>query len=190
MQHYGMTISPRVLLAYIVRTILVMLGRLPMNSAFLLTPQGLWQAIGASVVIAFLASVYPLAGGGLGLLVAKIAAQIIAVTAVSLLFMAVLKAMGLGDQEFALLVPFIWFENVQYLVGGLIAYGMLIVGSDQVPVLILGPFLAWTVYWLWRAARDQVGRGGWVATGFILLSVIVESGVTFTLFSRVHLPAG
>lgn len=182
--------APRVLLAYIVRTVMVMLGRIPMNSAFLLTPQGLWQAIGASVVIAFLASVYPLAAGGLGLLVAKMAAQIIAITAMSLLFMAILKLMGLGDREFALLVPFIWFENLQYLVGGLIAYAMMLTGSEQLPVMVLGPLLAWTVYWLWRAGRDQIGRGGWVATGFVVLSVIIESGVTFTLLSRVHLAAG
>lgn len=190
MQHYGMSMSPRVLFTYVGRTIMVMLGRLPMNSAFLLTPQGLWQAIGASIVIAFLVSVYPLAGGGLGLLVAKVAAQTIAITAKSLLFMTVLKWMALQDKEFPLLVPFIWFENVQYLAAGLIAYMMMLGGSDQVPVLFFGPLLVWTVYWLWRTGRDQLERGGWVATGFLVLSVIVDSVVTFTLLSRIHLASG
>lgn len=190
MQQDGMLLTPRALLSCVVRTVQVMLGRLPMNSAFALTPQGLWQAVGASAIIAFIVSVYPMTGGGIGLLAAKVTAHIISIVAMSLLFMTVLRLMGLADKEFALLVPFIWIENIQYLAAGLVAYMMMLGGSEQVPVMIFGPLLVWTIYWLWRTGRDQLGRGGWVASGFLILSVLVDSVVTFTLLSRIHLAAG
>ncbi|MDB3891888.1 hypothetical protein N9368_02105 [Alphaproteobacteria bacterium] len=190
MEHYASSLAPRVVFTYIGRTVLVMLGRLPMNAAYLMTPSGLWQAIWTSVIIAFVVSLYPVSGVGTGFLLAKVAAQIIAMALLSLLAMNVLTRMGLADKIFDYLVPFIWVQNVQYLAAGLAAYAMMLGGSDQMPIIFFGPLLVWTIYWLWRAGRDQIGRGGWVATGFLLLSLIVDSVVTFALLSRVHSAAG
>ena len=48
----------------------------------------------------------------------------------------------------------------------------------------------WTVYWLWRIGRDQLGRDGWYATGLIFLSIVIDTGLQVFLMSRVQIPVG
>jgi len=188
MQHYGLSLAPAVLLVYIKRTLLVMLGRLPANDAFATNVTGLWQAVWASLIFTFLVSVYPGIQTGLVLLFANMMMQLVAVVAMVLLFMRVLRMMGLESRTFAYIVPFLWVENVQHLFAGLIQNLMIVMADSQL-LLLITPIIIWTVYWLWRLGKDQLQRGGWVATGFLALSFIIDLLLFSVVQLRVHLPA-
>ena len=116
MTQYGLSLAPAVLLTYIARSFLVMLGRIKMNDAFQLNATGLWQAIWASVVLTFLVSAYPAFKMNGSLLLANIVIQIVAIVAMVLIFMSILRAAQLESRVFAYLVPFLWIENVQLFI--------------------------------------------------------------------------
>ena len=169
------------------RTLLVMLARRPISGSYVFDAPAVWQAIWASVIFTFIVSVYPGLRTGIGVLAANLILQIVAVVLMVLLFAAILRGAGLADRLFAFTVPFLWVENVQHLVGGLVQ-NLVIVSGDATMLILITPLIFWTVYWLWRIGRDQLGRGGWFATGLLFLSFVIDAGLFFFVQSRVQMP--
>lgn len=189
MQHYGFSLAPRVLLIYIARTLLVMLGRVKMNDVFMLNTTGLWQGLWASVVITFLVSAYPAFSLNGSLLLANVLIQIVAITTMVLIFIGFLQRKGFGDRTFAYLVPFIWIENVQLLFSGLIQ-NLIVVSRDTGLMILVAPLVFWSVYWLWRVGYDQLDKRGWLAAGLLLMSFFINAGLSMFLQNRVDIPLG
>jgi hypothetical protein len=182
MQHYGLTLAPGVLFIYVQRTLRVMIGRQSMKDAFPTDVAGLWQAIWASMIFTFLVSLYPGLQNGTTLLLANMMMQLVAVLTMVLLFMGALHALGLSDKVFVYIVPFLWIENVQHLVAGIIQ-NFVIATANPALLVMITPVIIWTIYWLWRVGKDQLQRGGWVATGFLALSFVID----LLLFSIVQM---
>jgi hypothetical protein len=169
------------------RTLLVMLGRRPISGSYAFDALAVWQAIWASVIFTFIVSVYPGLRTGIGVLAANLILQLVAVVLMVLLFATILRGAGLSDRLFAFTVPFLWVENVQHLVGGLVQ-NLVIVSGDATMLVLITPLIFWTVYWLWRIGRDQLGRGGWFATGLLFLSFVIDAGLFMFVQSRVQIP--
>ena len=102
-----------------------------------------------------------------------------------LVFDIFLKAIGRPAKFLPFAVPFLWIENLQQLLGGIIQNIVVITGDQSVMVLILLVAI-WTCYWLWRIGRDIVGKGGWVAAGFIALSFVIDVVLLYMLQARLH----
>ena len=168
-------------------TIMMMLGRRPINGSFAFTAPAVWQAIWASVIFTLIVSVYPGLRTGLSVLAANLILQLVAVVLMVLLFAVILRGAGLGDRLFAFTVPFLWVENVQHLVGGVLQNLVMLMANGTILILIT-PLIFWTIYWLWRIGRDQLGRGGWFATGLLCLSFVIDAGLFFFVQSRVQIP--
>ncbi|MEC8673347.1 MAG: hypothetical protein VXY13_06350 [Pseudomonadota bacterium] len=168
-------------------TLMVMLGRRPISGSYVFTAPAVWQAIWASVIFTFIVSVYPGLRTGISVLLANLILQLVAVVLMVLLFAAILRGAGLADRLFAFTVPFLWVENVQHLVGGVVQ-NLVILSGDATMLILLTPLIFWTVYWLWRIGRDQLGRGGWFATGLLFLSFVIDAGLFFFVQSRVQVP--
>ena len=129
MQHYGLTLAPGVLFIYVKRTLLMMLGKLSSDDGFQRNADGLWQAIWASLIFTFLVSLYPGIKTGLVLLFANLIMQMVAVLVMVLLFITVLRVMRLETQIFSFIVPFLWIENVQHLVAGILQNFVIVSGN-------------------------------------------------------------
>ena len=129
------------------------------------------------------------ATGLVALLIANLLLQLVAVVLLVLLLVVILRNAGLASRVFAFVVPFLWVENVQHLVGGLIQ-NLVILTGDGTMLILLTPLIFWTVYWLWRIGRDQLGRGGWFATGLLFLSFVIDAGLFLFVQSRVQIPLG
>ena len=177
------------LAALVKHTLLMMLGRRPIGSGFILAPAGVWQAVWTSVIFTLIVSVYPGLRVGVSVLLANLILQLVAVVLMVLLFAAILRGAGLSDRIFAFVVPFLWVENVQHLFGGLVQ-NLVILTGDATLLILITPLIFWTVYWLWRIGRDQLGRGGWFATGLLFLSFVIDAGLFLFVQSRVHIPLG
>jgi hypothetical protein len=189
MQHYGFALAPAVLLTYLKRTFLVMLGRLPVKGTFLVDAAGLWQAIWASLIFTLLVSLYPGMSHGAGLIFANMLMQVVAVLLMVVLFFTVLNAMGLQDRALGYIVPFLWIENVQHLFAGLVQNIVIVTGKPNLLMLIT-PMIIWSVYWLWRLGREQLQRGGWISAGFLALSFGIDLVLFFVVQQRLQLPTG
>ena len=189
MQHYGLTLAPVVLFTYIKRTVLVMLGKLSIDDAFQANIPGLWQAIWASMIFTVIVMIYPAITNGLMVLFTRLTVQLLAVVVTVLIFIRILNNSGLSNRIFAYLVPFLWVGNVHRLFGGAVENVILITEDLTYSILLFGLFF-WTVYWLWRIGRDQLGRDGWYATGLIFLSIVIDTGLQVFLMSRVQIPVG
>ena len=174
------------LAALVKHTLLMMLGRRPIGSGFILAPAGVWQAVWTSVIFTLIVSVYPGLRVGVSVLLANLILQLVAVVLMVLLFAAILRGGGLSDRIFAFVVPFLWVENVQHLFGGLVQ-NLVILTGDATLLILITPLIFWTVYWLWRIGRDQLGRGGWFATGLLFLSFVIDAGLFLFVQSRVHI---
>ena len=183
------SLAPGRLMALVRHTLMMMLGRRPIASGFVLAPQGVWQAIWTSVIFTFIVSVYPGLRVGVSVLMANLILQLVAVVLMVLLFAAILRGAGLSERLFAFTVPFLWVENVQHLVGGLVQ-NLVILTGDGTLLILITPLIFWTVYWLWRIGRDQLGRGGWFATGLLFLSFVIDAGLFLFVQSRVQMPLG
>ena len=189
MQHYGLSLAPRVLLIYIARGLMVMLGRLPMNDAFQLNATGLWQAIWASVVLTFLVSAYPAFTLSGSLLLANMVIQVVAMIAMVLIFIGMLQRYNLADRTFAYLVPFLWIENIQLLFSGIVQ-NMIVVSRDTGMMILVAPIVFWSIYWLWRVGYDQLDKRGWLATGLLLMSFFINAGLSMFFQNRIDIPLG
>ena len=86
-------------------------------------------------------------------------------------------------------MPFLWIENVQHLFSGLVQ-NLVIVTGDTTLLILITPLIFWSVYWLWRVGRDQLGRGGWFATGLLFMSFMIDAVMFMFVQNRVQLPAG
>ena len=183
------SLAPGRLMSLIKHTLLVMLGRRPISGTYALDAAAVWQAIWASVIFTFIVSIYPGVRSGAGLLIANLLLQLVAVMLMVLLFVVILRNAGLASRVFAFVVPFLWVENVQHFVGGIIQ-NLVILTGDGTMLVLLTPLIFWTIYWLWRIGRDQLGRGGLFATGLLFLSFVIDAGLFLFVQSRVHIPPG
>lgn len=189
MQHYGLSLAPRVLLIYIARGLLVMLGRVKMTDAFALNATGLWQALWASVLLTFLVSAYPAFTLSGSLLLANLVIQVVAMTTMVLVFIGFLERAGFGDRIFAYLVPFMWIENVQLLFSGLVQ-NLIVVSRDTGMMILVAPIVFWSIYWLWRVGHDQLDKRGWLATGLLMMSFFINAGLSMFFQNRVDISLG
>ncbi len=176
-------LSPSALLAMVRVTILVLLGRRPAIGSFDASPQGLWQAIVASLIFTTLVTIYPALNTAPGLFVSALLLQFIGIVLLVLLFDFFLKAIDRPVKLLPFVIPFLWIENLQQLFGGIVQNLVVMTGDQSVMVLIL-IIAIWTCYWLWRIGRDIVGKGGWVAAGFIAISFAVDVALLYALQSR------
>ena len=183
------SLAPSRLIGLIKHTLLMMLGRRPMSGIFAFDAAAVWQAIWASVIFTFVVSIYPGVQSGFALLLANLLLQLLAVVLMVLLFVVILRNAGLANRVFAFVVPFLWVENGQHFVGGIIQ-NLVILTGDGTMLILLTPLIFWTIYWLWRIGRDQLGRGGWFATGLLFLSFVIDAGLFLFVQSRVQMPLG
>ena len=99
------SLAPGRLMALVRHTLMMMLGRRPIASGFVLAPQGVWQAIWTSVIFTFIVSVYPGLRVGVSVLLANLILQLVAVVLMVLLFAAILRGAGLSDRISPLSFP-------------------------------------------------------------------------------------
>ena len=176
-------LSPLALLSMVRVTLLVLLGRRPAIGSFDATPQGLWQAICASVIFTTFVTIIPALESAPELFLSALILQFVGLLLLVLIFDFFIKAIDRSEKFLPFVVPFLWIENLQQLFGGIVQNAVVITGDQSVMSLIL--FVAiWTCYWLWRIGRDIVGKGGWVAAGFIGLSFVVDVILLYMLQSR------
>ena len=164
-------------------TFTVLCGRRPAIGSFDASPQGLWQAVASSVIFTSLVTIYPALEATPRLFLSAIILQFIGILLLVLVFDVFLKAIDRSAKFLPFAVPFLWIENFQQLLGGTIQNIVVITGDQSVMVLILLVAI-WTCYWLWRIGRDIVGKGGWVAVGFIALSFLIDVALLYMLQAR------
>ena len=179
-------LSPSSLFALIRVTLLVMFGRKPAIGSYDTSPAGVWQAIAASIVFTLLVTIYPGLEATPSLFFVALLLQLIGVVLLVLLINLLLKALGRPDKLLPFIVPFLWIENLQQLLGGIVQ-SLTVMTGDQTLMISILPVAVWTCYWLWRIGRDIVGKGGLVAAGFIALSFMIDVSLLYMLQSR--LPA-
>ena len=176
-------LSPSTLIGMVRVTFMVLCGRRPAIGSFDTTPQGLWQAVASSVIFTTMVTIYPALEATPGLFISAIILQFIGIVLLVLVFDIFLKAIDRPAKFLPFSVPFLWIENLQQLLGGIIQNIVVITGDQSVMILILLVAI-WTCYWLWRVGRDIVGKGGWVAAGFIALSFVIDVALLYMLQAR------
>ena len=175
-------LSPSALMGMVRITFMVLCGRVPAIGSFDASPQGLWQAVASSVIFTILVTIYPALNATPKLFISAIILQFIGIVLLVLVFDVFLKAIDRPAKFLPFAVPFLWIENLQQLLGGIIQNIVVITGDQSFMVLILLVAI-WTCYWLWRIGRDIVGKGGWVAAGFIALSFVIDVALLYMLQS-------
>jgi hypothetical protein len=100
-----------------------------------------------------------------------------------LLMHMILRAVDRPQKFLPFAVPFLWIENVQQLLGGIIQ-NLVIVTNDHTILILILPLAVWTCYWMWRIGRDVVGKGGFLAAAFVGLSMMVDVTLLFVVQSR------
>jgi hypothetical protein len=176
-------LSPSALIGMVRVTFMVLCGRRPAIGSFDSSPQGLWQAVAGSVIFTVLVTIYPALEATPRLFISAIILQFIGIVMLVLMFDVFLKAINRPAKFLPFAVPFLWIENLQQLLGGMIQNIVVITGDQSVMVLVLLVAI-WTCYWLWRIGRDIVGKGGWVAAGFIALSFVIDVTLLYMLQVR------
>ena len=184
MAKHLLNMSPAGIVGALMTTVRVMLGRQAAVGSFHDTSDGLWQAIGASILLTILASLYPGLAASPALFFTSIIIQLIGLLLLLLMFNMVLQHLGRGKKFLAFSVPFLWIENLQQLLGGIVQNLMVATGDHSMLILIL-PVAIWSIYWLWRLGRDIVGKGGGVAAGFVVMSFLIDLCLLVVLQSRV-----
>ncbi len=182
-------LSPSALLTQVRTTFLVILGRVPAVSSYLANADGLWQAVGASVIFTILISLYPAMTVTPVLFLISVLVQLIGVLLLLLLFYSTLRRADAVDKFLPFAVPFLWIENIQQLLGGLVQNIVVLTGDQSILILIM-PTAIWTIYWLWRVGRDIVGKGGLMAAGFVAMSFIIDVALLALLQSRLPAAGG
>ncbi|MDC0062945.1 hypothetical protein OAJ84_03025 [Candidatus Puniceispirillum sp.] len=176
-------LSPSALIGMVRVTLMVLFGRRPAIGSFNTSPQGLWQAVASSVIFTILVTIYPALEATPRLFISAIILQFIGIMLLVLVFDIFLRAIDRPAKFLPFAVPFLWIENMQQLLGGIIQNIVVITGDQSVMVLIL-LIAIWTCYWLWRIGRDIVGKGGWVAASFIALSFVIDVALLYMLQAR------
>ena len=176
-------LSPKILLAQIAVSLRVMAGRQPLAGSFGTGAPELWQAIGAGMVFTLLVTIYPGVGSSLSLFAATFIAQFIGVVLMLLLMHMILRAVGRPQKFLPFAIPFLWIENVQQLLGGVVQ-NLVIFTSDHTILLLILPLAVWTCYWMWRIGRDVIGKGGGLAAALVGLSMMVDVTLLFAVQSR------
>ena len=106
MEQQSRMISPGAFVEMVKRTLLVMLGRRPFAGSYDASPDGVWQAIWASVVITTGIGISLKMTIAVGSLVSYVLFELIQIIAVVLVLNAILRQRGLTAQAFSFLVPF------------------------------------------------------------------------------------
>ena len=176
-------LSPQILLGQIAVSLRVMAGRQPLAGSFGADAPALWQAIGAGMVFTLLVTIYTGVGSSLSLFVATFIAQFIGVVLMLILMHIILRAVSRPQKFLPFAIPFLWIENVQQLLGGVIQ-NLVIFTSDHTILLLILPLAVWTCYWMWRIGRDVIGKGGVFAAALVGLSMMVDVTLLFVVQSR------
>ena len=173
MEQQSRMISPGAFVEMVKRTLLVMLGRRPFAGSYDASPDGVWQAIWASVVITTGIGISLKMTIAVGSLVSYVLFELIQIIAVVLVLNAILRQRGLAAQACSFLVPFLWLVNVQSLFSAFALNSMVLTGDYTLGILFVG-LGAWSIYWMWRAGRDILGLGGLFATGLLVMTYIIH----------------
>ena len=142
-----------------------------------------WLIFAFVMIFTFLVTIYPGVGSSLSLFAATFIAQFIGVVLMLLLMHMILRAIDRPQKFLPFAVPFLWIENVQQLLGGIIQ-NLVIVTNDHTILILILPLAVWTCYWMWRIGRDVVGKGGFLAAAFVGLSMMVDVTLLFVVQSR------
>jgi hypothetical protein len=166
-------ISPGAFIEMIKRTLLVMLGRRPVSGSYAADPDGVWQAIWASVVISVGIGVSLKMTVAVGNLVSYTLFELVQILAVVLVLNAIIRQRGLQPAACQFLVPFLWMVNVQSLFSAFALNSMVLTGDYTLGILFIA-LGAWSIYWMWRIGRDTLGQGGFFATGLLAVTYIIH----------------
>lgn len=184
MEEQSRMISPGAFIEMIKRTLLVMLGRRPMSGSFDASPDGVWQAIWASVVITAGIGISLKMTIAIGSLITYVLFELIQIMAVVLVLNAILRQRGLAAEACSFLVPLLWLVNVQSLFSAFALNSMVLTGDYTLGILFIG-LGAWSIYWMWRAGRDMLGKGGLFATGLLVVTYLIH--LVLALFQPLRL---
>lgn len=176
-------LTPQILLGKIAVSLRVMAGRQPVVGSFATDQDDLWQAIAAGMIFTLLVTVYPGVGSSLSLFAGTFIVQFTGVILMLLLMHMILRVVDRPQKFLPFAVPFLWIENVQQLLGGIIQ-NLVIVTNDHTILILILPLAVWTCYWMWRIGRDVVGKGGFLAAAFVGLSMMVDVTLLFVVQSR------
>lgn len=166
-------ISPGAFVEMIKRTLLVMLGRRPISGSYAADPDGVWQAIWASVVISIGIGISLKMTVAVGSLVSYTLFELVQILAVVLVLNAIIRQRGLQPAACQFLVPFLWMVNVQSLFSAFALNSMVLTGDYTLGILFIA-LGAWSIYWMWRIGRDTLSQGGFFATGLLAVTYIIH----------------
>ena len=178
------SLMPKSLFKNIAISLRVMSGRQPVVGSFSIDNNGLWQAIFAGMIFTLLVTFYPGIGSSPSLFLGTFLAQVIGVILMLLLIHLILRSVGRPKKFLPFSVPFLWIENVQQLLGGMIQ-NLVILTKDHTILLLILPLAIWTCYWMWRIGRDIIGKGGFLAAALVGLSMMIDVVLLFAVQSRV-----
>ena len=173
MERKRTVVSPGAFIEMIKRTLLVMLGRRPVSGSYAADPDGVWQAIWASVVISVGIGVSLKMTVAVGNLVSYTLFELVQILAVVLVLNAIIRQRGLQPAACQFLVPFLWMVNVQSLFSAFALNSMVLTGDYTLGILFIA-LGAWSIYWMWRIGRDTLGQGGFFATGLLAVTYIIH----------------
>ena len=170
------SLTPKTIIAMLIITAKVMFFRISVIGSYDDTNRGLWHSINAAILLAALFTFYPALAASPTLFVASVLIRLIGIILFLLIAHGMLKRVGKQDKFLVFSVPFIWIENMQQFLGGIIQNLMLLTGDFSIFLLIL-PIAIWSIYWLWRVARDIVFEGGFFAAVLVAISMIIDVGL-------------
>ena len=180
MEQQSRMISPGAFVEMVKRTLLVMLGRRPFAGSYDASPDGVWQAIWASVVITTGIGISLKMTIAVGSLVSYVLFELIQIIAVVLVLNAISAAAGDSTGPAAFWCRFVAGKCAKP-VFGLCLNSMVLTGDYTLGILFVG-LGAWSIYWMWRAGQDILGRGGLFATGLLVMTYIIH--LLLALFNR------
>ena len=111
-----------------------------------------------------------------GILPRLLLITIIDICLFSLLVNTIFEKIGKPDSFYKFIIPFNWIQSFQAIVMLLFAVLGLIFPPSVFVFVGIGVVI-WVTFSLWRVGKEEIGLSGWVATGMIFLSVIIEASL-------------
>ena len=183
----GQLLAPKMVFRYLSNAFLVATGKAKINDVFDLSSTGFWQAIAGSWLVGMVLDSVSILLSDSGLTV-SVRAHFLLLNAlvplVATLFFAsatyhILNLFGRADRFIQFLVPYIWVKTLFGLVISLLALGALVTGNSWLVFVILPTgFLFLTK--LFGIAREQIGLGGWIATGLLVGDLLIHVALGMT----------
>lgn len=178
--------SPRSMFSQFGATLEMMIGRRSIAATHAHDATGVWQAIAASLLVGILLMLFSPVIGGVAQFVGHVSTDFISTALAVLIFSEMLRGAGPEDRLFAFVVPFLWVHNVLKLLAS-IAQVLLFVTQQFLIFLLMLPILCWSMYWMWRVGRDQVGRGGRYAALLLFVFMTIGAVVQMLVLARLDL---